>query len=318
MAVIARARHPLKDGRAPSWAVAWGEDKYGAFAVFAVGPPGKQVEQRVRWIPPGAFLMGSPETERGRFLNEGPRHEVILTYGYWLGETPVTQALWVAVMGKNPSNFSPKRPGDLERPVEQVSWDDCQAFLDRLNEEVAGLGARLPTEAEWERACRAGIQGATWIGELSGETQVPELDEIAWYYSNSDAETHPVGRKTPNPYGLHDMLGNVYEWCADATDESGALPSYTSERAVDPVSLGQSSSRVIRGGAWLRLARYVRAAYRYASPRGDRSVSLGFRLAGGQESASSQPGGEPRSGDPGYDMVLETSRASSPDATAPR
>lgn len=147
MAVILRTRHPLKDGQAPAWAVAWGEDKYGAFGAFAIGSRGRQVEQRMRWIPPGTFLMGSPETERGRYRDEGPQHEVILARGFWLGEMPVTQALWVAVMGENPSGFRGERPDDLERPVEQVSWEDCQAFLGRLNAHVAGLAARLPTEA---------------------------------------------------------------------------------------------------------------------------------------------------------------------------
>src|SRR4030095_16799264 len=100
---------------------------------LTVGPSAKAVEQRMRWIPPGAFLMGSPASELGRWPDEGPQHEVILTRGYWLGETPVTQALWVAVMGKNPSYFRGEQPVDLERPVEQVSWDDCQGFIERLN-----------------------------------------------------------------------------------------------------------------------------------------------------------------------------------------
>lgn len=168
-------------------------------------------------------------------------------------------ALWVAVMGENPSGFRGERPDDLERPVEQVSWEDCQAFLGRLNAHVAGLAARLPTEAEWERACRAGTQGATWVGELSGEEKSPELDAIAWYRGNSGAETQPVGRKAPNPYGLHDMLGNVNEWCQGAAG--------------------------FRGGSWNSFARGVRAATRGASDRGYRLAVLGFRLAGGQESA---------------------------------
>jgi len=284
MAVTARARHPLKDGRAPAWAVAWGEDRYGAFAAFAVGPPDQPVEQRMRWIPPGRFLMGSLETELGRFSDEGPQHEVILTRGYWLGETPVTQALWVAVMGENPSHFRGERSGDLERPVEQVSWDDCQAFIGRLNVQVAGLAARLPSEAEWERACRGEHHGATWVGELSGEVKAPELDAIAWYGGNSGGETHPVGRKAPNPYGLHDMLGNVYEWCADAT--VGHTPyRYEAGSVTDPVSGGRGPSRVYRGGSWRSSARNVRAADRYAVERGYRHDYLGFRLAGGQESA---------------------------------
>ena len=164
--MTAGARHPLQDGLAPVWAVAWGEDRHGLFAAFAVGPPDRAVEQRMRWIPPGTFRMGSPKTERGRWRDEGPQHDVTLSRGYWLGETPVTQALWVAVMGENPSRFRGEQPEDLQRPVERVSWDDCQGFLDRLNAQVPGLAARLPTEAEWERACRAGTTAATWVGEL--------------------------------------------------------------------------------------------------------------------------------------------------------
>src|SRR5207244_2459581 len=119
------------------------------------------------------FLMGSPVGEVGRFKDEGPQHEVALTTGYWLAETPCSQALWRAVMGSNPSHF--KSP---HRPVERVSWEDCQVFLTRLDKFLPG--ARLPTEAEWERACRAGTTGATWVGELKlrGESDAPQLDAI--------------------------------------------------------------------------------------------------------------------------------------------
>jgi formylglycine-generating enzyme required for sulfatase activity len=253
-------------------AVVSGRDHHGEWAEFIV----KGVRHRMRWIPSGTFLMGSPPAERGRYDNEGPQHEVTITRGYWLGETPVTQALWVAVMGENPSRYRSKRPDDLERPVEQVSWEDCQRFLDVLNTQVAGLAARLPTEAEWERACRAGTTTATWVGELSGEVKAPELDGIAWYDGNSGGETHPVGRKAPNPYGLHDMLGNVWEWCADG------MRVYAAGPVTDPVGDRQGPLRVRRGGSWHYGARRVRAAYRYADPRKDRYDNLGFRLAGGQ------------------------------------
>jgi formylglycine-generating enzyme required for sulfatase activity len=278
------AQHPLRGGLAPAWAVEWGEDRRGVFAAFAVGAPGAEVEQRMRWIPPGTFVMGSPEGELGRYDNEGPQHEVTLTHGYWLGETPVTQALWVAVMGTNPSAFQ----GDLQRPVEQVSWDDCQEFLVRLNAQVAGLVARLPTEAEWEQACRGGKREATWVGELSGEETAPELDSIAWYRGNSSG-TQPVRGKAANPYGLYDMLGNVWEWCADA-----GLRAYTAEPVTNPV-VGLGSYRVFRGGSWDGYARFVRAAHRGAGERGFRLDSLGFRLAGGQ--AALPPASEPRSGE---------------------
>ena len=188
-------------------------------------------------------------------------------------------------MGENPSQFRGEGPDELERPVEQVSWKDCQVFLGRLNAQVAGLAARLPTEAEWERACRTGTQGATWIGELSGQDKAPELDAIAWYLFNSGEKTHPVGRKAPNPYGLHDMLGNVYEWCQDAAEGWDVLSPYPPEPAMDPVSLGRGSGRVLRGGSWSSLARNVRATGRVAYPRVVGDDILGFRLAGGQESA---------------------------------
>jgi formylglycine-generating enzyme required for sulfatase activity len=270
--VTAPAHHPLRGGLAPVWAVAWGEDRHGVFAAFAIG----QVEQRMRWIPAGTFVMGSPDAELGRWDDEGPQHEVTLTCGCWLGETPVTQALWVAIMGSNPSTVT----GDLQLPVEHVSWDDCQGFLAQLNAQIAGLGARLPTEAEWERACRGGTRGATWIGDLSGEFTSPELDAIAWYRENSE-QTQRVGGKAANPYGLYDMLGNVYEWCADA-----GLREYTAAPATSPVTEREGSYRVIRGGSWFSNAWLVRAAIRRACVRGSRDIDLGFRLAGGQASAA--------------------------------
>jgi formylglycine-generating enzyme required for sulfatase activity len=178
-------------------------------------------------------------------------------------------------MGENPSRYRGERPDDLERPVERVSWKGCQHFFDALKFDVIGLAARLPTEAEWERACRAGTTTATWVGELSGEVEAPELDAIAWY-GNSGGETHPVGRKAPNPYGLHDMLGNVWEWCAD-----NRRP-YTAAPVTDPVGDEQGPFRVNRGGSWSSHARNARAACRFAHSRDDRGDFLGFRLAGGQ------------------------------------
>ncbi len=171
------ARHPLIGGRAPAWANGWGEDRHGVFMSFGVG----KATQRLRWIPPGTFRMGSPESEVGRFEEECPCHLVTLTSGFWLADTPCTQALWQRVMDYNPSRFvSPLHP------VEQVSWQDCMEFLRRLNGRLPGLEAKLPSEAQWERACRAGTDTATWLGELEilGQRNVPGLDTIAWHSGN--------------------------------------------------------------------------------------------------------------------------------------
>lgn len=289
--------HPLDEGQPPAWASEWGEDGYGVFAGFTVGG----VSQRFRWIEPGRCLMGSPEGESGRWEHEGPRHEVTIERGFWLGETPCTQALYEAVAGKNPSEF--RSP---DRPVEQVSWKDCRAFLETLDGRVPGLDARLPSEREWEYACRAGTSTATYAGDLEilGSNKAPVLDEIAWYggnsghrfelsegwdssgwsgkqYPHTKAGTRPVGLKKPNAWGLFDMLGNVWEWCAEVF---GAYPS-AAESSGDDIGLG--SRRVGRGGSWLGLARDVRAAARRAYAPGARDVILGFRLARGQ----GRPGG---------------------------
>ncbi len=287
--------------------------------------------QRLRWIPPGRFLMGSPETEAGRFDNEDPQHEVTISRGFWLGDTPCTQALWQAVMGENPSTF--RSP---DRPVETVSWNDVQAFLRRSEALLPGLGLVLPTEAQWEHACRAGTATATWAGDLDilGERNAPGLDPIAWYGGNSGVDfelgkgvdssgwpekqyphqragTHPVARKAPNPWGLYDTLGNVWEWCADGMRTYGAEPvtdpvgpTDATERvrrgglagmfrrvtgllpgadggalAAEAAGRSGATGRVLRGGSWNRLARYVRSALRVAFDPGYRFSSIGFRCA---------------------------------------
>jgi formylglycine-generating enzyme required for sulfatase activity len=214
----------------------------------------------VRWIEPGIFTMGSPKSEAGRWDDEGPQHEVTLTRGFWLGDTPVTQALWTAAMGNNPSYF--KAP---ERPVEQVSWDDVQEFLKKMNARISGLGLKLPTEAQWEYACRAGTEGANYA--RSGET----LADIAWFDENSGGETHPVALKRCNDWGLYDMLGNVWEWCADGKRGYAAKP------VTDPAGPLGSASRALRGGSWGSNARNARAARRRVLARGSRDLSIGFR-----------------------------------------
>ena len=249
-----KEREALALGFAPEWADAWGEDEVGVFASIVLG----ELEQRMRWIPAGSFLMGSPEDEAERFDNEGPQHTVKLSHGFWMADTPCTQALWEGVMGDNPSNFRGPR-----RPVEQVSWDDVMGFLGRLNDRVPGLDAGLPTEAQWEYACRTTT--ATY----------GELDAVAWYSSNSDGETHEVGLKRCNAWGLYDMLGNVWEWCADG------LRTYQQSDEVDPTG-PSGQGRVIRGGSWGNEPRVVRAAVRFWRRPGRRLGFLGFRLVRGQ------------------------------------
>lgn len=285
-----RCEVTLKPWVREPWAVAAGRDWFGLWAAIHV----RGVIQRFRWIPPGRFRMGSPEGEAGRWDAEGPQHMVTWTKGRWLADTPVTQALYEAVMGKNPSRF--KTP---DRPVEQVSWDDCKVFLEELNKLVPGLEARLPSEAEWEHACRAGTETATWLGDLEivGENNAPLLDFIAWYGGNSGdgfelaeyvdsskwpnkqydhvrAGTRSVATKVPNPLGMYDMLGNVFEWCMDFWG------TYTSEDKVNPAAYDRSGSyRVVRGGSWYRYARAVRAAFRGVDAPGNRHALLGFRVA---------------------------------------
>lgn len=267
--------------------------------------------QRMRWIEPGRFLMGSPETEAGRVENE-VQHPVVLTQGFWLGEVPVMQSLWAAVMGNNPSRFQ-----SPERPVEQVRWEDCKAFCEKLAELVPGLYLRPPSEAEWEYAARAGTTTATYNGDLEivGTHNAPVLDEIAWYsgnsgvdfeleggedssdwlekqYAHTEAGTHPVRGKRANGWGLHDMLGNVFEWCQDAMEYG---TPYEAREQYDPLSTA-GSRRVIRGGSWHGYARYVRAAYRFAFDPGLRFDYLGFRLAGGPALRGGAKG-QPRDGD---------------------
>jgi len=283
--------HPLDQGHPPAWASAWGENRFGPFVAFAVG----NVEQRMRWIPPGSFWMGSPEDEPGRYEDEA-QHRVTLTEGFWLADTPCTQALWEAVTGENPSRF--KSP---DRPVEQVSWEDVQAFLAQLGARLPGLAPRLPTEAEWEHACRAGTETATWAGpmEILGLRNAPVLDTIAWYggnsgkdfdleegydssgwpekqYPHTKAGTRPVAQKDPNPWGLSDMLGNVYEWCEDW------YAPYALEATTNPIGPAEGAVRAIRGGSWFGYALDVRSAFRSHIPPSRRWISLGFRLARGQ------------------------------------
>lgn len=222
---------------------------------------------RLVWIPGGEFEMGA---ENG-WDNERPVHRVRLTRGFWLGETEVTQATWRRVMGSNPSRFK----GCPACPVEMVSWEDCQAFVRRLNERYpvgGGLVWRLPYEAEWEYACRAGTRGDYYGGD--GERR---LAELGWYEANNNVRPRPVKRKQPNGWGLYDMHGNVAEWCADWYGGD----YYRSSPAEDPRGPEVGDAHVLRGGSWCESARYCRAAARTPAALKFREEGSGLRVAVG-------------------------------------
>ena len=258
----------------PPWAARHGTDEFGFWAEFDVKGRSSIVTQRCRWIAPGTFQMGSPPDEVDRSDDETP-HEVTLTRGYWLADAACTQALWQAVMGNNPSHFK----DDPANPVEQVSWEDVQTFIARLNELVLGLAAGLPSEAQWENACRAGTTTPFSFGKNITPEQVnydgnnPYADGKKGLYRN---RTVPVRSLPPNPWGLYEMHGNVYEWCADWYGD------YPEGPQIDPSGPPQGVRRVLRGGAWGGGGRYCRAANRHGIEPGFRGNRLGFRLAPGQ------------------------------------
>ena len=231
------------------------------------------VTMEMIYVGPGSFTMGSPVSGVGRSGDE-VLHRVTLTKGYWLGKYEVTQKQWQSVMGGNPSSF---KGGD--RPVECVSWEDCQRFVQKVSAAARrqlGGEARLPTEAEWEFACRAGMKGEYALPELGNYTILhPDawkaLDVAAWYSGNSAGGTHPVGLKSPNPWGFHDMHGNVREWCNDW------YGTYSGD-TTDPQGPASGGNRVSRGGCWLNFARLCRSASRFGSNPGYRDNHCGFRL----------------------------------------
>lgn len=210
----------------------------------------------------GTFTMGATSEQTGADSDESPTHSVTLS-DYYIGETEVTQELWSAVMGSNPSNFT----GNMQRPVEKVSWNDCQTFISKLNE-LTGETFRLPTEAQWEYAARGGnqAQGRLYSGSNT-------IDDVAWYTSNSSSTTHPVKTKAPNELGIYDMSGNVWEWCSDW------YGSYSSAAQTDPTGPSTGSYRVLRGGSWYSIATGCRVADRGSSAPTNSGIYLGLRLA---------------------------------------
>lgn len=213
------------------------------------------------YVSGGTFTMGATSEQGSEaYDNEKPTHSVTLS-SYYICKYEVTQALWRAVMGSNPSYFK----GD-NLPVERVSWNDCQTFINRLNS-YTGRNFRLPTEAEWEFAARGGNYSRHY--KYSGSNYI---GDVAWYGGNSGSSTHPVGTKQPNELGLYDMSGNVWEWCSDW------YGSYSSYSQNDPTGPNSGSSRVLRGGSWGYYARICRSSDRYDSSPGDRNYFLGLRL----------------------------------------
>jgi len=211
-------------------------------------------------IPSGTFKMGSSNGES----DEKPIHSVTISEAFYMGKYEVTQKEWKAVMGDNPSSFK----GD-KLPVEQVSWNDIQEFIKKLNQKEGGTKYRLPTEAEWEYAARAGSNSKWSFGD--NESQ---LGDYAWYGSNSNSQTHPVGQKKPNKYGLYDVHGNVWEWVQDWYDSN----YYSSSPKTDSKGPSSGSLRVFRGGGWYSDAEYARSAFRRNNNPGDGYHNLGFRL----------------------------------------
>jgi formylglycine-generating enzyme required for sulfatase activity len=214
-------------------------------------------------IPAGTFMMGSPDSDTEAHDNEKPAHRVTISHPFYLGKYPVTQEQWERVMGAHPSQFT----GDHNRPVDVVSWEETQECIGRLNTCEGGVGYRLPTEAEWEYACRAGAQTAYSFGD-----DPSQLDAYGWYANNSGFMSHPVGQREPNAWGLYDMHGNVWEWVQDS------YRAYTPEPVTNPQGSASGSYRVFRGGSWGNGAGHCRSAYRGDVAPGYRNGALGFRL----------------------------------------
>jgi predicted Ser/Thr protein kinase len=240
----------------PTWAAEHGSDAHGPRAVVEL-PGEPRLVLAFRFVPPGTFIIGSPVTETGRDGDE-ITVEITLSHGRWMAETEVTQAQWSRVMGG-----STQRSPDL--PADRITWDQANAWCDRLGTLIR-VHARLPTEAEWEYACRAGGNDADFI-----TGQPSTLDRVAWYRDTADDGSHAVGRRPPNALGLHDLLGNVWEWCSDR------YGLYPATGATDPQG-GEQEARVVRGGCWADPARILRAANRAAMSPQTRSSQIGFRV----------------------------------------
>jgi len=234
---------------------------------------GGGVKLRLVLVPAGDFMMGSPPGEEKRLGAEGPQHRVRITKPFYIGKHEVTQAQWERITGENPSYFK-----GAKNPVENVAWDDCQAFLEKLNAHINAEGAvGLPTEAEWEYACRAGTATPFHTGETIS-TDEANYDGNYTYAGGRTGiyrqKAVPVGHFRPNAFGLCDMHGNVWEWCADRYDED----YYGRSPKEDAQGADSGNYRVLRGGAWRYFPRFCRSAYRFRNAPGYRDRTLGVRV----------------------------------------
>ena len=213
-------------------------------------------------VEAGTFMMGATSEMKNPNSDEKPVHQVTLTNDYYMGKYEVTQALWQAVMGNNPSHFKGEN-----LPVETVSWNDCQEFISKLNT-MTGQNFRLPTESEWEYAARGGKKSRRY--RYSGSRKI---SDVAWYNDNDGVETREVGTKKSNELGIYDMTGNVSEWCQDR------YALYSSSSQTNPIGDNSGGSKVFRGGSWSFIARYCRLSCRYNNTPDYRFDNLGLRLA---------------------------------------
>lgn len=211
-------------------------------------------------IPAGTFMMGSPEQEEGRDKDESPMTQVHIEKAFYLGTFEVTQKQWLAIMHYNPSTFK-NHINHLDCPIETVSWQECQIFIKKLND--LGIGTfRLPTEAEWEYACRAGTKTAYYWGD---ENKPWVVNKLAWINSRSMALTHTVGEKPPNPWGLFDMAGNVWEWTSTTYSNYESIPK-------------NENLKVFRGGSWFDFEKSQRSANRHKHEMHEKFSTIGFRI----------------------------------------
>ncbi|MEE9303090.1 MAG: formylglycine-generating enzyme family protein [Thiotrichaceae bacterium] len=245
----------------------WEQDQFGCWTSISI----LGISQVFRWIPPGTFQMGSPADEIGRFNGE-TQHTITLTKGYWLADTVCTQALWMKILGENPAYFKTH----LHNPVEQVSWDQITKYFIPKLKQLTGLTVRLPTEAEWEYACRAGTTTPFNLGENITMDQInfngnhPFLDVEVDQYRK---QTVPVASMdSANAWGLHEMHGNVWEWCHDWHAK------YQPEHVINPTGSKKGTHRVLRGGSWLFHHKDVRSAFRDGYTPDYRSNLIGFRM----------------------------------------